>query len=50
MLRLETNAFSSNGRDTVVPKQSGVTLLPAWRKTTLTQTDIQEIRKYYNCN
>ncbi|CAF0874504.1 unnamed protein product [Didymodactylos carnosus] len=38
-------AFSTNGKPTMIPKQSGAKL----GGDVLTKTDIAEIRKYYNC-
>lgn len=48
-MHYEWDAFSKNGQATIVPKQSGVNLVPAWQKYSLSATDIDEIRKYYNC-
>merc|ERR1719245_1239065 len=42
IMHYESNAFSANGLDTMVPKQPGVTLLPAYRKYSMTNTDISE--------
>ena len=49
-MHYDSYAFSKNGQQTIVPKQAGVSLLASWQKNTLTETDIAEIRKYYNCN
>lgn len=49
IMHYESNAFSANGLDTMVPKQPGVTLLPAYRKYSMTNTDIAEVRKWYGC-
>ena len=48
LMHYEYNAFSSNGQATITAL-NGAQLLGAWQKTSLTATDIQEIRKYYNC-
>jgi len=39
-----------NGQATMVPLQSGVTLLPAFRKSAMTATDVAEVRKWYSCS
>jgi hypothetical protein len=49
IMHYEWNAFSMNGKATIIPKKAGVELLNAKYKT-LSPIDIQEIRKYYNCN
>jgi tolkin len=50
VMHYERNAFAIDMKqDTVVPKQRGITLEGAWTKNSLTETDIAEIRKYYNC-
>jgi hypothetical protein len=40
-------AFSSNGERTIIPKQSGVTLIEAYDKTTMSSSDAQVIQKTY---
>lgn len=42
-----TTAFSTNGKPTMTPRQTGVTIGDALR---LSSTDIVEVRHYYNCN
>ena len=49
LMHYEYNAFSMNGQATIVAKQPGITLLPAWQKYSLTATDVAEIRKRYQC-
>lgn len=49
IMHYQWNAFSLNGQATMVPKQSGVELLPASSKYSLTDIDVAAIRKYYNC-
>lgn len=39
-------AFSSNGKPTIVPKKSSITL---GQREVLSEIDILEIRKYYGC-
>jgi hypothetical protein len=41
--------FSKNGLATIQPKQSGIKLLYAYERNSLSKIDAQEIRKYYNC-
>lgn len=48
VMHYDGRAFSANGLPTMVPKQSGVTLLHSSRKT-LSKIDIAEIRQYYSC-
>lgn len=45
-MHYESTAFSANGLETIVPKVSGVTL---GNKQKLSDIDVAEIRKYYNC-
>jgi hypothetical protein len=49
ILHYDNNAFSTNGQPTIVAKQAGVTLLHSSKKSTITDTDVGEIRKRYNC-
>ena len=46
IMHYETTAFSMNGKPTMVPRQSGVTIGKA---TVLSATDIAEVRNYYSC-
>lgn len=46
IMHYQSNAFTSNGLATIVPKVSGVTI---GNKQQLSPIDIAEIRKYYNC-
>ena len=41
--------FSKNGQPTIQPKQTGVQLLYAYERSSISKIDAQEIRKYYNC-
>ncbi len=50
IMHYEDTAFSMNGQATMVPLQSGVTLLPAFRKSAMTATDVAEVRKWYSCS
>ena len=50
IMHYEDTAFSKNGQKTMVPLQSGVTLLPAYQKFAMTATDVAEVRKWYNCS
>lgn len=50
IMHYEWNAFSINGQATVVPLQSGVSLVNASKKDFLTSIDVAEIRKYYGCS
>lgn len=50
IMHYEWNAFSINGQATVVPLQSGVNLVNASKKDSLTSIDVAEIRKYYGCS
>lgn len=49
IMHYEWNAFSTNGQATVVALQPGVNLVNASQKKSLTDIDIAEIRKYYDC-
>lgn len=49
IMHYEWNAFSVNGQATIVPLQSGINLVNASQKTSLTSIDVAEIRKYYGC-
>ena len=49
IMHYEDTAFSKNGGKTMVPKQAGVVLLPAYSKYSMTATDVQEVRKWYSC-
>ncbi len=49
IMHYEDTAFSKNGQKTMVPLQSGVTLLPAYKKYAMTATDINEVKKWYGC-
>ena len=40
------HAFSSNGKDTIVPKKAGVTI---GQRTHVSEIDIREIRAAYKC-
>jgi hypothetical protein len=48
-MHYEWNAFSKNGQATIESLTPGVTLEPAWKKTSLSSTDVGEIRKFYGC-
>ena len=50
IMHYDSLAFSTNGKPTIVAKQSGVTLLHSSRKTALTDTDAAEIRQRYGCD
>jgi len=49
IMHYESTAFSANGGPTIVAKQVGVNLLPSYQKSSLTATDVAEIRKRYGC-
>jgi len=46
IMHYETTAFSMNGKPTMVPRQTGVTIGKA---QALSATDIAEVRNYYSC-
>ena len=51
-MQLNSTAFAKNGRETIIPKQKGVVLLPIkGRKDDeiLTITDIEAVRTLYGC-
>ena len=48
-MHYESNAFSKNGQATITPIQAGVQLTGASQKTSLSPTDIAEVKKYYSC-
>lgn len=41
-----SNAFSANGQATILPKQSGVSI---GNKQVLSRSDVEAVRKLYNC-
>ena len=47
-MHYEWNAFSTNGKATI-EALDGTELLPAYKKDNLSDIDIAEIRKAYNC-
>jgi len=47
IMHYDTTAFSMNGKPTMIPRQSGVTIGDALQ---LSPTDIAEVRHYYSCN
>lgn len=49
IMHYDNYAFSKNGQPTIVAKKPGVTLLPSYKKFMLTQTDVAEIKRRYNC-
>jgi hypothetical protein len=46
VMHYETNAFSMNGKPTMIPRQTGVTI---GRAEKLSPTDIAEVRHFYGC-
>lgn len=50
IMQYESNAFSMNGRETMVPLQAGVTLKPTYYKYAMTSIDVEEVRKWYGCS
>lgn len=42
-------AFTKEGRDTLVPKQKGAKLVEPYEKTGLSSVDTYKVRKMYNC-
>jgi hypothetical protein len=48
LMHFDSGAFSFNSRPTI-QALNGAQLLPAHQKYFLTDIDVQEIRKYYNC-
>ncbi len=50
IMHYESTAFSSNNQPTIVPKQSGVTLVNASQKKALSSIDVAEIRNAYRGN
>jgi len=44
-----STAFSKNGRDTMIPKQSRYTLLDPYDKNGLSPLDIVSIKRMYKC-
>jgi hypothetical protein len=46
IMHYETNAFSMNGKPTMVPRQTGVTI---GKREVLSPTDIAEVRHFYGC-
>ena len=49
-MHYESTAFSTNNQPTIVPKQSGVTLVNASQKKALSSIDVAEIRNAYRGN
>ena len=49
-MHYDDKAFSANGKQTIVPKQAGVTLLHPSRKSLMTDIDAAEIKKRYGCS
>ena len=49
IMHYEWNAFSTNGKPTIEALEAGVELLPAYKKDSLSDIDIAEIRKAYKC-
>ena len=49
VMHYEGTAFSINGQPTMVPKQSGVVLLNASRRSALSPIDAAEIKTLYKC-
>ncbi|XP_042913355.1 astacin-like metalloprotease toxin 5 [Parasteatoda tepidariorum] len=45
----DSKAFSKNGKDTMVPRQEGVTLVDANYKTKLTKSDLKRFNRMYKC-
>lgn len=46
IMHYDTNAFSMNGKPTMVPRQTGVTI---GKSEVLSPTDIAEVRHFYGC-
>ena len=49
IMHYDSKAFSSNGLETIVPKQAGITLIHSSKKSAITDIDVGEIRKRYKC-
>jgi hypothetical protein len=47
-MHYENKAFSMNGKDTIVANDD-TPLIEIWKKTDLTNTDVEEIQRYYGC-
>lgn len=45
-MHYETTAFSMNGKPTMIPRKTGVTI---GRGQQLSSTDITEVRNFYRC-
>jgi hypothetical protein len=48
-MHYDSKAFSTNGLETIVPKQPGITLVHSSKKSAITSIDVGEIRKRYGC-
>lgn len=49
IMHYESTSFSKNGKDTIIPLQSGVRLTHASQKKVLSEIDVAEIKKFYSC-
>ena len=49
IMHYDSYAFSNNGQPTIVAKQSGITLTHTSVKNGISDIDVGEIRKRYNC-
>ena len=49
IMHYDSKAFSTNGLETIVPKQPGITLVHSSKKSAITAIDVGEIRKRYAC-
>ncbi|CAF0958500.1 unnamed protein product [Brachionus calyciflorus] len=50
IMHYTADSFSTNGLQTLTPLQSGVTLIHSSKKNAITDIDVAEIRKYYQCS
>lgn len=49
IMHYDSNAFSKNGQPTMVPLVPGVTLVDTAFRKSLSEFDVEIIRKYYEC-
>lgn len=49
VMHYAANAFSTNGLPTIEPLEPGIELVHSSRRPSLSDIDVQELRKYYNC-